>query len=125
MSKRGPTIAIISIAQHARPKPSGQIAFARALFTAHATIFSAEVNRTPFSTSSRSASSGVAGRAGSSEGVAAGAAGVRMRSGLGVLRSVMMSSPLKRGAASIPVQRALLQQVEVAHQQHEDEEQHL
>src|SRR5262249_32033514 len=126
MSKRGPTIAIISIAQHARPKPSGQMAFARALFTAHATIFSALVNSTPFSTSSRTASSEVGANPSRGSGMATGS-GVRMRSGFELLRSVIGSLQRSRGRSrpSIPVERALLQQIEVAHEQDEDEEQHL
>jgi hypothetical protein len=55
MSNRGPTMAIISIAQHASPNPSGQMALARDWLTAQLTMPPTVVNRTPRSTSSRTA----------------------------------------------------------------------
>src|SRR5438876_2678073 len=121
MSKRGPTIAIISIAQQARPNPSGQIAFARAQFTTFSTL----VKRMPRSSSSRIESSSLF--AGSSDGGRGGSASVRN----GFFSSVMSSPQLRPrhklplARRSLPLQGPLLQQVDVAHEQDQDEEQHL
>ena len=103
MSKRGPATAIISIAQQARPKLSGQMEFARAQFT----MLSMVVNRTPRSTSSRVRSSSLrmfispdgevlSMRSRSCAcGVCAGLASVR--NGGGALGSVMDGVPARTG----------------------------
>src|SRR5215510_14525331 len=129
MSKRGAMIAIISMALQARPKPSGQIAFARAQFTSVSTL----VKRTPRSTSARTASCSRSSRTGAGRGPAEGSdarnPGPRVRNGF-TGRSDM-AAPFTRGRGnacrprSIPLQGALLQYVDVAHEEHRDEQHHL
>src|SRR5262245_8914881 len=117
MSNRGPTIAIISIAQQASPKPSGQIAFTRDWFTAQFTMPPTVVKSTPCSTSSRIASSGVAGPPG-----VAGAGGPgSTRNGFSIFGGSFGVSV----TGSVPLECPLLQQVDVAHEQDDDEQRHL
>src|SRR5262245_12544099 len=116
-SKRGPAIAIISIAQHARPKPSGQIAFARAQFTTLETV----VNRMPFSSSSRIRSPSETGPPGMMSGWLVGAAGLTLDSVRnGCSRGSFTGGDLPV-PASFPLQRTLLEQVQVAGEQDDDE----
>src|SRR5262249_50939371 len=122
-SKRGPAMAIISIAQHARPNPSGQIAFARA----HETTLETVVNSTPFSISSRirdSSSSGPSGAEGRTrpERGAGAAESARVRNGFP--GCPVMRAPAD-GGESFPLQGPLLEQVEVAREQDDDEQHHL
>src|SRR5262249_26389177 len=129
MSKRGAMIAIISIAQQARPNPTGQIAFARAQFTSVSTL----VKRTPRSTSSRIASCSRSSMTGAGrepvEGSEARSPGPRVRNGF-TGRSDM-TAPFARGQGagrrprSVPLQSALLQDVDVADEEHRDEQHHL
>src|SRR5580765_6388037 len=120
-SKRGPAIAIISIAQHASPKPSGQMAFARAQFTTLSTV----VNTIPFSNSSRMRSASLIGPSGmtrSDAGGAGPAAPARVRNGFSG-RSLMTGCLAV--LRSFPLQRPLLQEVQVAGEQDDDEQHHL
>src|SRR5262245_63277510 len=119
MSKRGPTIAIISIAQQARPKPSGQMAFTRDWLTAQFTMPPTVVKSTPRSTSSRIASSGDAGGPGIA-GAGVGGDG-STRNGFSTLGGSFGVSV----TGSVPLQGALLQEVHVAHEQDDDEQHHL
>src|SRR5258706_14877823 len=121
-SKRGPAIAIISMAQQARPKPSGQIAFARAQFTTLCTV----VNRMPFSSSARRRSSSETGPVGITRPGSGfeGAAWASVRNGAALgAGSVTVVSRSARG--SFPLQGPLLQEVEVPDEQDEDEQHHL
>src|SRR5947207_9970736 len=114
-SKRGPAIAIISIAQQASPNPSGQMAFARAQLTTLATV----VNTMPFSSSSRMRSASLIGITRSDAGFAGPAACASVRK-VGSGRSVTGDSHEVR--RSFPLQRPLLQEVEVAGEQDDDEQ---
>src|ERR1041385_3130144 len=137
-SKRGPAIAIISIAQHARPNPSGQIAFARA----HDTTLDTVVNSTPFSISSRRRSISDCGPdswpgAPGSDGTissacritGSAAASARVRNGFpgcSVMCAMSLLPALRAGLPSLfPLERPLPEQVEVAREQDDDEQHHL